>query len=81
MSAPPIARAFLSDNSLPVHQVEVHIVQTKVGQRALQGLGHLFGSMEGVPQLGRDKELFARNTTVADRLAHFLFVAVYNAWL
>lgn len=50
----------------PVHQVEIHIVNSQIVQRLLQRTRNVSRIMLVVPQLGRDEYFFARDTAPRD---------------
>lgn len=57
-------------------QQEINVADIQVIEGFLHALCDVFRLVEGVPELGSYKDLFTRNTTVADCLANLLFVKV-----
>lgn len=54
---------------VPVHKIQVNIVDPKVLQRSIKRGPDILRRMRVVPELRRDEELFPRNLGLADGLA------------
>lgn len=55
-------------------EVKIEILGIKGAKRNVESILDILGSMEGVPKLGGQPELVARDTTGLDGFTDFLFI-------
>lgn len=59
-----------------MHQIQIHVVGTKVLQSLVQSRLHIFRGMLGIPELSGDEDIFSGYAGLANTLADLSLVAV-----
>lgn len=77
---PPVQRLMRPERSRPMHQIQVNVAETEVGNAAPASRLHLVRLVVGVPQLRDHKQVLALHGALVDlllqRVAHLLLVFV-----